>query len=101
MTKESKNDFIKWVDDIIRADLPNSNNEPELHDMVNNYQIHCHSKTCCKYKNQKFRFNFTKFFTDRTTVAEPLPSKMPLEEKTAIMNKRKVLLQKVLLYSKN
>ena len=31
-------------------------------------------------------------------VAEPLPSEMPLEEKTAIMNKRKVLLLKVKHY---
>ena len=31
-------------------------------------------------------------------VAKPLPSEMPLEEKTAIMNKRKVLFQEVKHY---
>ena len=87
------------MDGIIRADLPSSNNEPELYDLVKNYQIHRHSKTCRKYKNQKCRFNFGKFFTDHTIVAEPLPSEMPLEEKTAIMNKRKVLLQNVKHYT--
>ena len=80
-------------------DLSNSDNEPELYDLVKNNQTRRHSKTCCKYKNHKCRFNFRKSFTVHRTVADPLPSKMPLEEKTAIMNKRKVLLQKVEQYT--
>ena len=99
MTKETKNDYIKWVDGIIGADLPSSNHEPELYNFVKNYQINRHSKTCRKYKNQKCGFNFGKFFTDHTIVAEPLPSETSLEEKTAIMNKRKVLPQKVKHYN--
>ena len=87
------------MDGIIRADLPSSNNEPELYDLVKNCQIHHHSKTCHKCKNQKCRFNFGKCFTDHTIVAETLPSEMPLEEKTAIMNKRKVLLQNIKHYT--
>ena len=66
LTKETKNDYIKWMNGIIREDLPSSNNEPELYDLVKNYQIHRHSKTCRKYKNQKCRFNFGKVFTDHT-----------------------------------
>ena len=95
LTKESKNDYITWVNGIIRADLPISNNETGQYHLVKNYQIQCHSKTCRKYKNQICRFNFEKLFTDHTTVAKPLPSEISLEEKTTIMNKRKVLLQKV------
>ena len=34
LTKETKNGYIKWVDGIIRADLPSSNNKPELYDFV-------------------------------------------------------------------
>ena len=95
MPKETKNDYIKWVDGIIRADFLSSSNKPELYDLVKNYQIHRHSKTRRKYKSQKCRFIFGKFFTDHTFVAEHLPNEMPLEEKTAIMRKRKLLLQKV------
>ena len=81
LTKETKNEYIKWVDAIIRADLPSSNNEPELCNLVKNYQIYRHSKTCRKYKNQECKFNFGRFFTNHKIVAEPLPSEMPLERR--------------------
>ena len=45
------------------------------------FQFHRHSKTFRKYQNDKCRFNFGKFFTDRKIVAEPLPEDMPKETK--------------------
>ena len=45
------------------------------------FQVHRHSETCRRYRNDKCRFNFVKCFTDRTIVAEPLPDDMPEEIK--------------------
>ena len=45
----------------------------ELFEFVKTFQVHRHSKTCSKHRNDKCRFNFGKFFTYRTIVAEPLP----------------------------
>ena len=51
-----------------------------------------------KYKNTNCRFNFGKFFSERTVVSEPLPETMPSEQKQAILLSRKDLLSKVKLY---
>ena len=50
----------KWVDSIVRSDLLDSVNEPILFELVETYQIHHHSKTCRKYRNEKCRFHFGK-----------------------------------------
>ena len=48
---------------------------PEIH------QIHRHSKTCCKYRNEKCRFHFGKFFTNKNIIAQPLADSVPLDFK--------------------
>ena len=44
--------------------------KPELHELVKLYQLHRHSKTFRKYKNEACRFKFGKFFSKETLVAE-------------------------------
>ena len=75
--------------------MPDINEEPELYNLVQTYQSHHHSKSCRKYKNKKFRYSFGKFFTDRTIIAEPLPEQMSEEDRKEIMNKKKIILDKV------
>ena len=53
----------EWADSVIRSDLPDPNNEPSLFELIKTYQIHRHSKICRKYRNEKCRFCFGKFFT--------------------------------------
>jgi len=60
LTKESKEEYVKFIDNIIRADLPDKIKEPQLFELVNNFQIHCHSQSCRKYKNVSCRFHFGK-----------------------------------------
>ena len=57
---------------IIRASVPNPHKKPELNELVKTYQAHHNSKTCRKYRNEKCRFYFDKFFTNHTTIAELL-----------------------------
>ena len=56
----------------MRSDLPDPNTEPLFLELVKTYQIHRHSKTCPKYRNDKCRFCFDKFFSNRTIIAQPL-----------------------------
>lgn len=98
LSKENKEEYINFVDSVIRADLPDPAVEPELFKTVKMFQIHSHSKTCRKYKNSSCRFNFGHFFTDRTIVAEPLHEDMPSSQKDHILSKRKEILNNVKEY---
>ena len=95
LSKETKDEYIQWVDSIIRTDMPISVSEKELFELVKTFQVHRHSKTCKKYRNGKCRFNFGKFFTARTIVAEPLPEDMQEEIKNQVIKNRSDLLSKV------
>ena len=75
--------------------MPNSVNEKELFELVKAFQVHRYSKTCRKYRNDKRRFNFGKFFTYRTIVAEHLPEDIPEEIKSQVLKFRSDLLSKV------
>ena len=78
--------------------MPNSVSEKELFKLVKTFQVHRHSKTCRRYRNDKCRFIFGKLFTDRTIVAEPLPEDMPEEIKNQVLKNRSDLLSKVKRY---
>ena len=62
LTKDTKDEYISFVDAIIKADIPDPNNKPKLHKMVKTYQLHSHSKSCRKYKYVNCRYSFGKFF---------------------------------------
>ena len=83
---------------VIGTDLPDPSSEPDLNELLKTYQIHCHSKTCRKYRNEKSRFHFGKFFTSRTIIAQPLPDSLSVDKKNEIMQNRKQLLKKVKQY---
>ena len=98
LSKFNIEEYTNWVDTIIRTDLPDPTSEPDLHELVKTYQIHRHSKTCHKYRNEKCRFHFGKFFTSRTIIAQPLPDSLSVDKKNEIMQNRKQLLKKVKQY---
>ena len=98
LSKETKNGYIQWVDGIIRTNMPNSVSQEELFELMKTFQVHRYSKTCRKYRNQKCRFNFGKFFADRTIAAEPLSEDMPEEIKNQVLKNRSDLLSKVKRY---
>ena len=70
----------------------------DLHQLVTTYQIHSHSKLCRKYKNQACRYHFGRFFTDRTILAVPLSKDIPFDQRTQIIEQRKILLSQVKEY---
>ena len=46
LTSNNKEVYVAFVDEIVRAFLPDRNENPELHNLVNLYQLHRHSRTC-------------------------------------------------------
>ena len=64
--------YVSFVDKIVHSFLPNKNENPDLHELVKLYQLHRHSKTCRKYRNDGCRFHFRKFFSNQTMVAKSL-----------------------------
>ena len=95
---DSKEEYIQWVDSITNADMPDPVKEKPLLELFETFQRHRHSKTCRKYHNEKCRFHFRRFFSHRTTVAEPLPDNMPEEIKIQVLRNRNDLLSKVESY---
>ena len=51
LTAENADQYIDFIDSVVRADLPDPSTEPKLYELVANYQIHSHSNSCRKYKN--------------------------------------------------
>ena len=80
------------TDPNVHAFLPDRNENPELYNLVKLYQLHRHSRTCRKYKNESCRFKFGKFFSKETIVAKPLPENMPGEIKVLVLHKRNEIL---------
>ena len=52
-----------------------------MFELVKTYQMHRRSKTCRKYRNEKRRFCFGKFFTNKTIISQPLADSVPLDDK--------------------
>ena len=77
LTKVNIDDYRNRIHSVIGFDLPDPNNEPALLELVKTYQIRRHSKTCRKYRNEKCRFRFAKFFTNKTIIAQPLADSVP------------------------
>ena len=98
LSKSTKSEYEKFVDSLIRTDLPDKNTEHELFNLVNQYQTHSHSRTCRKYKNIPCRFNYGRFFTERTICGEPLPDEIEDAEKETIIANRRKILSKVKYY---
>ena len=101
LTKVNIDDYRKCVDKVIRSDPSDQNNEPALFGLVKTYQIHLHSKMCRKYRNEKCRFRFVKFFTNKTVIAQPLADSVAPDVKLQKMQQKNNILKKVKHYINN
>ena len=98
LTHENLDEYRDFVDRVVKCDLP-EDKESELYKLVTTYQVHRHSKSCRKYKNQQCRYHFGRFFTERTIIAKPIdPS---VSNRDEILKERKTILSPVKEYIDN
>lgn len=76
----------------VQAYLLDKDKDPELYEFVKKYQTHCQNKSCRKHKNTACSFNYGKFFTVSSMVAEPLLDDMDEEIKAAALSRKKGIL---------
>ena len=74
LTKDNVDEYRQFIDSIVKAFVPDINENQELFHLVTTYQVRSHSKSYRKYKNEKCRYHFGKFFTELTIISLPLPS---------------------------
>ena len=98
LSEKTIESYTEWLVQMISAELPDEDSEPNFFELVKNYQLHRHSKTCQKYRNGNCRFDFGRIFTERTTVAKPLSDSLTELEKAEIMLARSTILNKVKAY---
>ena len=94
----SEDEYVAFIDNIIKRELPNRQERSRLFELVRNYQTHSHSKSCRKYKSIECRYSCGKYFTDHTIIAHPVSDKLSVEEKALIMQQRKLVLSTVKKY---
>ena len=60
--------------------------------------MHSHSKSCRRYKNERCRYHFGKFYTNHTIISLPLQQDLPEDQKNSILNERERTLTTVKQY---
>ena len=98
MSEDHVVEYTQFIDGIVKAFVPDIHENPEILDLVTIYQVHSHSKSCQKYNNEKCRYHFGKFFTERTIISLPLPNHLPDTVKNNILNERERILSTVKNY---
>lgn len=98
MSENTLDEYVDVVDLVIKASIPSKTEDAELHDLVEKYQIHKHSRSCRKYKNSDCRYGFGHYFNDKTIIAKPLPEHISTETKSSILSKRNTCLTKVKMF---
>ena len=74
---------------------------PDLFKLLTTYQVHSHSKSYRKYKNEKCRYHFGTFFTDHTIISILLAGNLPEDVRNSNLNERDRILGNVKEYVNN
>ena len=88
-------EYVRFVNSTMKVFLPNEVTDPEPFQLVTAYQVYRYSRFCRKYKSEKCRYHFGKFFTENTIVATPFSSDLSDEMENSILSERERILSKV------
>ena len=94
----SEDEYVAFIENIIKRELPNLQERSRLFELVRNYQTHSHSESCRKYKSIECRYSWGKYLTDHTIIAHPVSDKLSVEEKALILQQLKLVLSTVKKY---
>ena len=65
LSKKKIDEYILFVDSIVKTTLPNFQFDTSLFNLVTTYQTHSDCRSGGKYKNQTSRYHFGKFFISK------------------------------------
>ena len=51
LSTTSEDEYVAFINNIIKCELPNPQERPQIFELVRIYQTHSHSRSCRKYKN--------------------------------------------------
>ena len=69
---QNKTAYIEFIEKPINAQFPHHLKDPGLFELIKTYQVHSHSRSWGKHKNNKRCFSYGEYFTDKTIIAKPL-----------------------------
>ena len=78
------NEYVDFLDSVECGNVTSEQKDSHFYQLVQTFQIHCHSKTCRQYENTKCGFKFGRFFTDKTIIAIQLQNTLSQVEKFKI-----------------
>ena len=58
--------YTEFIEKTINTQLSDHLKDLELFELVKTYQVHAHSVSCWKCSNNKCRFSFGRYFTEKT-----------------------------------
>ena len=90
--------YMEFIEKTIHGQLPDHLNDPELFELVKNYQVYTHSRTCWKYSENECRFSYGRCFTEKTIIAKPPGSKFRNDQKQEILTWGNTLLSQMKSY---
>ena len=98
VNEDSDEEVVAFIDKHISCQLPASNEDPDLHKLVDKLQRYHHTRTCKKKKGVSCRFHFPKPPSSVTTIArcpDTENAKVLLEQASRTLNKVYTALQTV------
>ena len=51
LTKDNIGEYVAFIDSVVKLYVPDPIKNPDLFQLVTTYQVHSHSKSCCKHKH--------------------------------------------------
>ena len=101
MTKDNIGVYVAFIDSVVKSYVPDPIENSDLLKLVTTYQVHSHSKSCRKYKNEKWHYDFGKLFTDHTIISISLDSNLSEDVRNNILNEEDKILGNVKEYVDN
>ena len=99
LTRETKHEYVNFINSIVRVDLPDKDSEPDLKQLVSKYQTHCHSRSVENIRTFHVAFAMAGILLIEQFVLSLSMMNFPKKKKQQyILTKRQSILKEVKLY---